>query len=329
MISHSDRPGPGRASPTGPYQSMRRSIRRSRLWKGIHRRFITRARTAAPISCIGPLAGGSAPSASPGGQVPMQRRLLGLLAFLLVAVPAAAEAFPLPEVRRDVQVQGTPVTIVAHPQVTLGVGWGGVSAQVVADVDLGDLQSKLPAILAATSRNARCGERASVSDATSKPAPPAVALTGRVHYEQWACSPMGLPRLEEGHLRLERKKEPTRIASTTARVCLDLTPRIEANKLLLDARTRCIEPEGTAGQVVDRLHLERTLEQLADKALDQALSQEDLTAMLPDDLRPYHPDFTEARFTRQDDGSLGLHLEGTLTAGAADLAALARRAIGG
>jgi hypothetical protein len=292
-------------------------------WKGIHRRFIMRARTAVPISCIGPLAGGRTPSAGPGGQVPMQRRLLGLLAFLLVAVPVAAEAFPLPEVRRDVLVQGTPVTIVAHPQVTLGVGWSGVSAQVVADVDLGDLQRKLPAILAATSRNDRCGERASVSDATSKPAPPAVALTGRVRYEQWACP------AEDGHLRLEGRKEPTRIAGTTARVCLDLTPRILANRLLLDARTRCIEPEGATGRIVDRLHLERTLEQLADKALDQALSQEDLTAMLPDDLRPYHPDFTDARFTRQDDGSLGLHLEGTLTAGAADLAALARRAIGG
>ncbi len=288
-----------------------------------------RARTTAPICCIGPLAAGGAPAAGPGERCPCSRRLLGLLAFFLLVVPASAEAFPLPEVRRDVQVEGTPVTIVAHPQVELGLGWSGVSARVVADVDLGDLQGKLPAILAAASRKDRCGERATVSDATSKPAPPAVALTGRVHYEQWACSPLGLPHLKDGHLRLLGKDEPTRIASATARVCLDLTPRIEANRLLLDARTRCIEPEGAAGQVVDRLHLERTLESLADKALNQALSHEDLTAMLPEDLRPYHPEFTGAQFTRLDDGALGLHLEGTLHAGAADLEALARRAVGG
>ncbi len=259
----------------------------------------------------------------------MQRRLLGLLAFVLVAAPAAAHAFTLPDVRRDVQVQGTPVTIVAHPQVALGLGWSGVTAQVVTDVDLGDLQRKLPAILAASARKERCGERATVSDATSTPAPPAVSLTGRIHYEQWACSPVGVPHLKDGHVRLEGKDEPTRIAATTAKVCIDLTPRIEGNRLILAARTRCLEPEGEAGQVVDRLHLEKTLEQLADKALNQALGHEDLTAMLPAELRPYHPTFTDARFTQLADGTLGLHLEGTLSAGAADLAALARRAVGG
>ena len=288
-----------------------------------------RVGTRPPICSIGTLAAGLFSSAGPDARVPMQRRLLGPLALLLVAAPATAHAFALPEVRRDVQVQGTPVTIVAHPQVTLGLGWSGVSAQVVTDVDLGDLQRQLPAILAASARKNRCGERATVSDATSEPAPPAVSVTGRIHYEQWACSPVGLPHLEHGHVRLEGKDEPTRIAGTNAKVCVDLTPRIEGHRLILAARTRCIEPEGAAGQVVDHLHLERTLEQLADKALNQALGQEDLAAMLPDDLRPYHPEFTEARFTRLADGTLGLHLEGTLHAGAADLAALARRAVGG
>ena len=166
-------------------------------------------------------------------------------------------------------------------------------------------------------RRARHGERRHL-----EPAPPAVSLTGRIHYEQWACSPVGVPHLKDGHVRLEGKDEPTRIAATTAKVCIDLTPRIEGNRLILAARTRCLEPEGEAGQVVDRLHLEKTLEQLADKALNQALGHEDLTAMLPAELRPYHPTFTDARFTQLADGTLGLHLEGTLSAGAADLAAL-------
>ena len=96
---------------------------RSRRWKanssGLHH---ADADPGSRSRSIGAFPAGLLSAAGPSVQVPMQRRLLGLLAFFLVAAPAAAQAFALPEVRREVQVQGIPVAIVAHPQVDAGPG---------------------------------------------------------------------------------------------------------------------------------------------------------------------------------------------------------------
>jgi hypothetical protein len=197
-----------------------------------------------------------------------------VLTGMYIAVLCAAQAqtgnpvLKIPAVKASVDLDHQPVEITV---------WGTVSAApsgifaLALTVDLGDLQANLTAVLAAQlNRSDRCGERLTVEKAMLAPEAPAGVLTANVNFERYACvKALGkqiVKRLVGGHGVIEA----------------NLTPSVAENGIMLTAKVRKIDADGSLGEVLRSGSLGDSIREEIEDSIESAIQKSaDLKLTLP------------------------------------------------
>jgi len=238
------------------------------------------------------------------------------VAILAAAALAAPEGYqPLQPRTEWIEVDGTSVALTFEPWARFAFEGGRARIDLYVEGDLGDFQRKLPAIAGGRKKNQECGERVTVSNAAIQPMGTEARLTADVHYEKWVCTYAKVPVLQGAKVTFQRRRtSKVRLLAQNGLVCADLRPVIvdEGHAVRLDGRVTCVRPTGSFGVVVDRLGLERQLENAVERELDKALDANVLALALPPAFRPHRPRITRLDFADRGGGALGLILGGTV-----------------
>ena len=182
-------------------------------------------------------------------------------AALISAAQAPARAndleLKIPPVKTAVNLQGQAVTF------TL---WGAVTPlhpdtyRVSLNVDLGDLQNDISALLAAQlNRSDRCGERLTVQGAELEPTAPSSRLKAYVRYERFAC------------VKALGKEVVKRLIGGNAVAEINLDLSVADDHPVLAAQVRKIDADGSLGEVLHSGSFGDSLREKAEASIQSAV----------------------------------------------------------
>jgi hypothetical protein len=189
----------------------------------------------------------------------------------VLAQPGNAAPLKIPPVKASIDLDHQPVEITV---------WGNISAATSGifgldlTVDLGGLQTNLTAVLAAQlNQSDRCGERLTVEKAMLAPDSPAGLLIANVNFERYACvKALGqqiVKRLVGGHAVIE----------------VNLIPSVEDNAIMLSAKVRKLDADGSLGQVLRSGDFGDSIREKIEDSVESAIQKSaDLKLTLPGEI---------------------------------------------
>jgi hypothetical protein len=182
--------------------------------------------------------------------------------------PANPVTLKIAPVKASIDLDDRPIEITV---------WGSVSAApsgisaLALTIDLGGLQTSLTSILAAQlNRSDQCGERLTVDKAMLAPDAPAALLTANVTFERYACvKALGkqiVKKLIGGHAVIE----------------VILNPSAEDSGIMLSARVRKIDADGSLGEVLRSGSFGDSIREEVEDSIEEAIQKSaDLKSTLP------------------------------------------------
>jgi hypothetical protein len=128
----------------------------------------------------------------------------------------------------------------------------------------------MPVLGAQLNRSERCGERLTVEKAVLAPEAPAGVLTANINFERYACvKALGkqiVKRLVGGHVVIE----------------VNLTPSVAENGIMLTAKVRKIDADGSLGEVLRSGSLGDSIREKIEDSIESAIQKSaDLKLALP------------------------------------------------
>jgi hypothetical protein len=248
-----------------------------------------------------------------------------LAAIVLVLVIVAAPLFgsdknltlKIPPVQVPLHIKDQQITIVASGLITIAPKAHGVNnLGVELTADLADVQQNWRALLSAElDKDARCGDRIQIEDATLTPAEPASVAIVHLHYERWGCA------------KLLGKQEAKKLIGGNAVIQLKLAPSVAENhsELRLAAELGPIEADGSLGELLHAGNLGELLRDQIQTAILSAMQKGlDLGAILPPGLQG-SVTIQDARFRDAGSGRLIVTLDGQVQMTDEQLATLAKQ----
>jgi|HubBroStandDraft_1064217.scaffolds.fasta_scaffold00002_89 hypothetical protein len=182
-------------------------------------------------------------------------------------------AFNLPPVKSSITFANQPIAITTSGVISKGVAEGGQNTfKLELTSDLSDLQLNITDVLRAQlDRDARCGDRIEIQNATLTPLPPASLVTAQLHFERWACGTVlgreTTNEMVEGNGTLEVKLTPAIGEDGTLR----LVPEMER-----------VDVQGLVGDLLRSGSLHDALpDKIADSILSAVRQGEDFKTTLP------------------------------------------------
>ena len=228
-------------------------------------------------------------------------RALALVAALLAPCASRATVIPL-EIqaqRIEQEIGGQRVTLALVGRLTLIDEDAGARGEIVASVDLADLQAKIPAIVrTAGNRNEPCGERIDLRAAALRPHAEHAALFVGGRYERWGCLPWA--GLDAAHL----------LYGQDGSASFELVPRAAPDGIAIDTRVTAVRADGALGELLATRLLGDWLSERLAAVISRAFEADRLRVALPAQLAGLHPRFDSVRFTDLGQGRLGLVAEG-------------------
>jgi hypothetical protein len=198
-----------------------------------------------------------------------------LLPVFGAALALACVARAQPGNQATVKIPPVKATIdLDHQSVEITV-WGTISpapsgsSALALTIDLGGLQTNLTPVLAAQlNRSDRCGERLTLEKAVLTPEAPAGVLTANVNFERYAC------------VKAFGKEIVKKLVGGHGVIEVSLTPSVEDNDIMLTAKVRKIDADGSLGEVLRsgsfgdsiREEIEDSVESAVQKSADLKLA---------------------------------------------------------
>lgn len=190
-----------------------------------------------------------------------------LLGFLL-GLACSGQTLKIPPVKTSLQLEGQPVEIVAWGTVTPGAK---DTFQLAMTADLKGLQENLTPILAAQlNQSEKCGARMTVNRALLDPAAPMAVLTAYVHYERFGC------------VKALGKEIVKRLVGGDGVVVVNLTPSVDAGRVLMAAHVVKVDADGSLGEVLRSGSLGDSIREKIRASIESAIQKSvNLKATLP------------------------------------------------
>jgi hypothetical protein len=167
--------------------------------------------------------------------------------------------------------------------------------------DLADLQQNMTALLSSElDKDAPCGDRIEIRNATLTPMEPASLAVVQLHYERWAC------------VKVFGKQQVKRLIGGNAVIQMKLTPSVGPNhtELRLVPELGPIEADGSLGELLRAGNLGEMLRDKIQAAILSAMQKgTDLGATLPPVVQGYVT-IQNVRFRDAGSGRLALTLDG-------------------
>jgi len=186
-----------------------------------------------------------------------------------------------------------------------------------AEVDLTDLQRKLPEELNGPKKHEECGDRLSISGTRLNPGPGGTAIvTAQVHGARWECRKFEIPELRcngvfDCKVEMKVQTAKTELIKQSADLQISLLPEPVGVAVRLRATVVQARPDGTLGELVERFGWEEEVIALAQSELDKALQERPLSVALPHGLGRYVKHIESTKFYDAGNDRLGLRLSGT------------------
>ena len=227
---------------------------------------------------------------------------------------AHAEPITLNPVVREVILQGQKVRVPVFPsfemqptRVVLTISMAG---------DLSDFQKKFPNVVNGIRKDDDCGDWIKLSRTRLFPHDRSARVYVHLDYKKWNC----------GYF-LGKRIWKTIILEQSADITVQLTPAFDKNRIYLNSETISAMPDGILGQIIGGLGLEAMIKEEVNKALRKALRADNMTLIIPDQLRKYRPKINDVRFRDRGNGNLGLGIQGSISVNQNQLAGIFNQTI--
>jgi hypothetical protein len=210
--------------------------------------------------------------------------------------------FKIPPVKIPLNIKDQHVTILASGIIIMmrkGRDLNLLKLELTAD--LADLQQNMTALLSSElDKDAPCGDRIEIRNATLTPMEPASLAVVQLHYERWAC------------VKVFGKQQVKRLIGGNAVIQMKLTPSVGPNhtELRLVPELGPIEADGSLGELLRAGNLGEMLRDKIQAAILGAMQKgTDLGATLPPVVQGYVT-IQSVRFRDAGSGRLALTLDG-------------------
>ena len=190
------------------------------------------------------------------------------LACVAQAQPGNQATLKIPPVKATIDLDHQPIEITV---------WGTISpapsgnSALALTVDLGGLQTNLTPVLAAQlNRSDRCGERLTLEKAVLTPEAPAGVLTANVNFERYAC------------VKAFGKEIVKKLVGGHGAIEVSLTPSMEDDGIMLTAKVRKIDADGSLGEVLRSGSFGDSIREEIEDSVESAIQKSaDLKLALP------------------------------------------------